>query len=211
MQSRSFTSLLPNFETPLTIEPYHTPRDTWQYHTLLSLPNTATITWVFNFWIFHSCKKRRPKIMPFTQESVAPKGKLELQLSKWRAEQDLIHRGLLLHWWEALTVLFQILLFTWTPDWQALCAFSIDCYKKKYDVLDLQSLNSHRFVNACTWSKPRSKKGKSCQICQKHRRFTSFSWKLTFTIFFIKLLQIIVQNTVVNSCASQLQGVLRAQ
>lgn len=136
--------------------------------------------------------------MSFTQESVAPKGKLKLQLKKRRAKQDLTHRGLLLHWGEAVTVLFQMLLFTWTPDWQALYVFNIDCYKKKYDVLNLQSLSSHRFVNACTQSKPRSKKGESCQTCQNHKRFTSFCLELTFTIFFTSLLQNTVQNTVVT-------------
>lgn len=50
-------------------------------------------------------------------------------------------RGLLLSWWEALTVLLQILLFMWPPDWQALCSFNVNWYKMKNDIFDLQSFS----------------------------------------------------------------------
>lgn len=143
--------------------------------------------------------------MSFTQQSAALKGELELQLWKRSAEQDLTRRGVLLCYCTAERL--QVLLFTWTPDWQALCAFNINGYKKKCDILDLQSLPSYRFVKICTWSEARSKKRKSCQTCWNHKRFVSFGLDLTLMSF----LQVSSKIWLQCARAFKLQAILSAQ
>lgn len=102
--SSSFTHLLPNLKTPLTIGQYLQQKAHGRkYHALLSLPNTTTATITFNcsFWILHNCKKQSPRAMTLPQQSVGLKGKLELQLRKRRAKQDLLP----LLWEGSITVL----------------------------------------------------------------------------------------------------------
>lgn len=65
--SSSFTNLLPNFKTPLSIGQYLQQKARGRkHHALLSLPNTTTATITFNcsFGIFHNCKKQSPVPWP---------------------------------------------------------------------------------------------------------------------------------------------------
>lgn len=93
----------------------------------------------------------------------------------------------------------------WSPDWQALCAFSINKYKMKHDILDQQNFSSYRFVSTYIWSELKSKKGKFCQICQIHKRFPYFCPDLTFITFFLQ-----VFSKVQLQRAFKLEGMLSA-
>lgn len=123
-------------------------------HTFLSLPNTTTATITLRF----SCKKQRPE-SDVLHPAIGAAGRAGAAALGARSRTRLA--GTCYCTGESLPTL----LFTWTPDWQALCAFNINRYKKKHDILDLQSLPSHRFVEICTWSEATFKKGESCQIC----------------------------------------------